>query len=364
MSHKQLLIIGDDKEFLEKFEKIFSSTYILIKPDSSVHKIDFISKNYKNLAAIFFIQNEKSKGKFSTLRKMQENDILRHVPTFLVVDRDHPHFIEEAYQRGITDIVQKPFNDTVIRHRITNVIELFTNRYQIEKLFNEQSDLITRQLKELEKNQWAIIETLGNALESRDVESGDHVYRVKSVTRTLAVDLAVSHPEYMLNGTKIDLITLASTLHDIGKIAIPDNILKKPESDGRFTNEEFSIMKNHTVEGCKVIDSIPDFKDSPLYPYCYEICRHHHERWNGKGYPDGLAGNTIPISAQLVSIADVYDALISKRVYKPQFTHEKACEMIINGECGSFNPDLLECFKNTSNKIYELYYANNHHINS
>lgn len=361
---KQLLVLGEDEEIFQSFSRIFSDKYKIMRPENSKGQIGFIKEHKNEIAAIFFEFNSRSTGRFSTLSKMNESDLLRKFPVFVITKIELANMLDAAFENGVMDVIIKPFNENIIKHRVLNIIELFENRKQMEQLFNEQGIIISSQLIALQKNQWSIIETLGNTLESRDVESGDHVFRVKTITRAIAVNLAVAHPEYMLTSKKVEMITLASTLHDIGKIAIPDSILQKPESKGRFTDEEFNIMKTHTIEGCKIIKSIPDFKKSALYPYCHDICRHHHERWDGKGYPDGLTGNDIPISAQIVAVADVYDALINKRVYKKAFSHEKTCVMIMNGECGTFNPDVLESFNNVIDKIYDDYYVKNIHRNT
>lgn len=362
MSRKQFFVIGDNEEALNCLKEIFSKSYDLFISKDGVSDLNYVTENFKNIAAIFFVhQNIDVQIGLDFAQKLYDVDLLRRFPIFLVTNENDNEFIKKAYGYGVTDVIRMPPNPIIIEHRAKYIVELFENRRQMEQLFNDQSELISKQLVTLQKNQWAIIETLGNALESRDVESGDHVFRVKTITNKLARKLTVNHPEYMLNGTKIELITFASTLHDIGKIAIPDSILRKPETAGRLTDEEYAIMKTHTTEGCKVIDSIPDFKDSALYPYCYDICRHHHERWDGKGYPDKLEGNDIPIGAQLVSIADVYDALVNSRVYKPALTHEASCNMILEGKCGAFNPDLLECFEDIIDEIYEDYYVKNIH---
>lgn len=362
MSRKQLFVIGDNKECLDLLQEIFSKSYELFISKDGVSDFNYVEKNCEHIAAIYFVHEGTAiQIGLDFVQKLYNADLIRRFPIFLVTNEVDNDFIQKAYSYGVTDVIRTPLNPIIIEHRTKNIVELFDNRRQMEQLFNDQSELISKQIITLQKNQWAIIETLGNALESRDVESGDHVFRVKTITNKLARKLAVNHPEYMLNSTKIELITFASTLHDIGKIAIPDSILRKPETAGRLTDEEYAIMKTHTTEGCKVIDSIPDFKDSALYPYCYEICRHHHERWDGNGYPDGLEGNDIPIGAQLVSIADVYDALVNSRIYKPALTHEASCKMILDGKCGIFNPDLLECFEDIIDEVYEDYYVKNIH---
>ncbi len=197
-----------------------------------------------------------------------------------------------------------------------------------------------------------LIEVLSSVVESRDVESGNHILRIKDMTRIFLNAIMESYPEYGLDEGQIEAMSSAATMHDIGKIAIPDNILLKP---GKLTKEEFEVMKEHTTRGCKIINSASVIQDEEYYRYCYDICRHHHERYDGKGYPDGLYGDNISIAAQVVSIVDVYDALISKRCYKDAYEEEKVLEMIVNGECGTFNPKLIECLKKVRTKLNRLY---------
>jgi HD-GYP domain-containing protein (c-di-GMP phosphodiesterase class II)/PBP1b-binding outer membrane lipoprotein LpoB len=198
-----------------------------------------------------------------------------------------------------------------------------------------------------------LIEVLSSVVESRDVESGNHIQRIKSMTKILLNAIMESYPEYGLDEGQIEIMSSAATMHDIGKIAIPDSILLKP---GRLTTEEFEIMKEHTIRGCKIINSASVIQDEEYYMYCYDICRHHHERYDGNGYPDGLKGEEISIVAQVVSVVDVYDALISRRCYKEAYDEEKVFEMILNGECGVFNPKLIECLKEVRTKLKRLYW--------
>lgn len=198
-----------------------------------------------------------------------------------------------------------------------------------------------------------LIEVLSSVVESRDVESGNHIQRIKSLTKILLISIMENYPEYGLRDEQIEIMSSAAAMHDIGKIAIPDSILLKP---GRLTKEEFEVMKEHSVRGCKIINSAAAIQDEEYYKYCYDICRHHHEKYDGKGYPDGLKGDDISIVAQVVSVADVYDALISKRCYKDAYGEEKVFDMILNGECGIFNPKLIDCLKKERIKLKWLYY--------
>jgi putative two-component system response regulator len=353
-ARKKLLVIDDVELNRAILREAFCKKFDILEAENGIDGLALIKQNASKLSAILLDIIMPEMDGFTVLQELEHHELLRHVPVFLISTETTDYVVQRAYNYGVVDVISKPFNLPIIERRINNIIELFENRNQLEKMFNQQMATIAVQDSELQKNQWAIIETLSSALEGRDAESGDHVKRMCDITNIFLKELAVSHPEYTLTDEKIKLITRAAALHDIGKIAIRDAILLKP---GKLTPEEFEIMKTHTTEGCKIIDSIAGFKTSKLYTYSYQICRSHHERWNGKGYPDGLVGNDIPIAAQIVSVADVYDALISKRVYKPEFTHEQACHMIESGECGVFNPDLLECFRSTIDDIYETMYA-------
>ena len=206
----------------------------------------------------------------------------------------------------------------------------------------EQEKEILAQQKEINDNNEFVIDALSSVIESRNAETGDHTKRIKLFTKIILKYLKEYFPKYEITDLQADLITRASVLHDIGKIGIPDAILLKP---GRLTDEEFDIMKSHTTIGCDILEKFYRNQTSEFDQYCYEICRFHHERWDGRGYPDHLAGDEIPISAQIVAIADVYDALISPRVYKSPYSKDEAYEMIMNGKCGQFPPDILECFR-------------------
>jgi putative two-component system response regulator len=242
----------------------------------------------------------------------------------------------EAYNLGAVDVITKPFLINFLKCRVSNIIELYEHRNDLEKIVNEQLERLNAQNRSL-------IETLASIIEFRDCESGEHVKRISGLTEILMTKVTKMYPEYYVPQAEIDKIVLASVLHDVGKISIPDGILNKP---ARLTNEEFEIMKLHTVKGCEILESMPKgMMDTDIYNYSYDICRHHHERWNGKGYPDKLSGDDITIWSQVVSVADVYDALTSPRVYKSAFDHDTAVKMIFNNECGVFNPKVLNAFE-------------------
>lgn len=223
----------------------------------------------------------------------------------------------------------------------------YTKRH-LEELAALQSSVLRKQAQELQRMNERIIETMSNVVEFRNLESGDHVRRVKDFTRILAGYVAALYPEYRLNEADVDVIAAAAAMHDVGKIAISDAILLKP---GRLSEEEFAIMKTHTIKGCEIIEMLGEIQESEYGRASYEICRHHHERYDGSGYPYGLKGEEIPIAAQIVSVADVYDALVSERCYKSAYTPAQAYDMIMRGECGQFSPKLLSCLEKAREKF-------------
>lgn len=209
-----------------------------------------------------------------------------------------------------------------------------------------------RNQKEIRQVNNQVIDVLSSLVESRDLESGNHIHRIKKVTEILLKEVQRSYPEYGLDEEQIEIIVSASSMHDIGKIAIPDMILLKP---GKLTEDEFELMKTHTTRGAEIINSASMIQDKRYYQCCYDICLHHHERFDGRGYPEHLSGDDISIAAQVVSVADVYDALVSKRCYKDAYSEDETVRMILNGECGCFNPKLLNCLQKSREKLKALY---------
>lgn len=296
---------------------------------------------------------------FELLRRMNDMGLISAIPVFIITAEDDVEAHKKAYDWGAVDVIRKPYMPQFIKRRIRNVIELYRMREQLLVIVEEQEFRLEEQTKRLRQQtnklmaiNSSIIEMLATTIEFRDCESGEHVRRIRTMTLLLTRHYIQKHPECGIAADQLTPIADAAVLHDIGKIAIPDSILCKP---GRLTPEEFTIMKEHTVRGCEILEQIPHLLDSNLYRYCYDICRHHHERWDGKGYPDGLRGDEITVWAQVVSLADVYDALVSERVYKAAYSHEEAVGMILNGECGVFNPEILECFREVEAEVKRFY---------
>ena len=293
---------------------------------------------------------------FAVLDYMKEHELIEKIPVILITSETIGDSEDKAYTYGVADVIHKPFYPHIVKKRSRNIIELYQNKKNMELRLKEQEETLLAQQREMNENNELMIDALSSIVESRSAETGEHTRRIKYYTRLLLKYVMKYFPKYGLTNTQMDLIARASVLHDIGKIGIPDAILLKP---GALTGEEYEIMKTHTTIGYDVLQKFYRDKTSEFARYCYEICRHHHERWDGNGYPDHLAGDDIPLSAQVVAIADVYDALISPRVYKSSYATEVAFEMIMNGECGQFSPDILECFRLAKRDFFDIVEVSN-----
>jgi len=270
---------------------------------------------------------------FEVLAMMNAEHLIEKLPVIMISAETAPPYMRRAYDLGAVDYINRPFDQHILHHRIVNTIVLYARQQELAKM-------VTEQVAARDKESQMMVGILSHIVEIRNGESGKHVQNINVLTRLFLKHLLGKTNQYNEILGDIDAICMASSLHDIGKIGIPSEILNKP---GKLTPEEFTVMKTHAELGAKTMKSLPAFQQEPLVKYAYQICRWHHEVWDGKGYPDGLKGNEIPIAAQVVSLVDVYDALTSERCYKPAYSHEKSIEMILNGECGQFNPLLLEC---------------------
>ncbi len=270
---------------------------------------------------------------FGVLEIMNKRDWIEDVPVIMISSESGAAPVKRAYEMGISDYISRPFDSTVVHRRVVNTIMLYAKQKKLAALVMEQID-------ENEKQSALMIDILSHIVEFRNGESGLHVLHIRILTEQILKHLSQITDKYSFTQEEISLISTASALHDIGKISIPSEILNKP---GRLTKEEFDTMKTHTTVGAKMLDNLAFHQDEPLVKEAHAICRWHHERYDGRGYPDGLKGDDIPISAQVVALADVYDALTSERVYKKAIPHEEAVRMICDGECGTFNPLILKC---------------------
>ncbi|MEC4293882.1 GGDEF/HDGYP domain-containing response regulator [Adlercreutzia shanghongiae] len=278
---------------------------------------------------------------FDVLDLMNKNGWIKDIPVIMVSAESDAAYVERAYELGVTDFINRPYDVNIVRRRVMNTLMLYQKQRTL-------MGMVADQVYEREKSNNLMVYILSHIVEFRNGESGMHVLNVQAMTEMILTHLVRLTDQYELTPEDISLISMASSLHDIGKIAIPEEILNKP---GRFTDEEFEVMKTHSAVGADMLDDLELYKDEKLVRVARDICRWHHERYDGRGYPDGLSGDEIPISAQVVALADVYDALTSQRVCKPPFSHEEALRMIRDGECGSFNPLILQCLTEVAEEL-------------
>jgi putative two-component system response regulator len=274
-------------------------------------------------------------GGFEVLEYMKKEDWIEDIPVIMISAENDIYFIKRAYNLGASDYINRPFDADLVKKRVRNTIMLYAKQRTLQRL-------VAKEILANVKTNSLMVSVLAHIVEFRNMESSDHISHVKSLTYMLLKALERRDPSYRLTPENEYIISTASALHDIGKIAIDDEILNKP---GKLTSDEYDAMKEHAMQGYTILENVPDIKNEELIRIAKEICRWHHERYDGGGYPDGLRGEEIPISAQIVSIADVYDALTSERCYKKAFDHETAMKMILDGECGTFNPKLLRCLQ-------------------
>ncbi len=338
---KKILIVDDEEVNRAILSEIFKDDYEILEADNGKTATELIVENPDLVLILLDIIMPTLDG-FGVLEFMGRNDLLERVPVILITSQKADESEERAYAYGVADVMHKPFYPQIVRRRSRNIIELYENKRYMEQKLVQQRERIHEQEKAILESNEYMIETLSTVVEFRNSETGEHVRRVKYFTRILLKYLERYFPKYGMTQEKIDMIARASALHDIGKIGIPDSIILKP---AKLTESEMEVMKTHTTIGCGILDQFRRTQKDEFYQCCYDICRWHHERWDGNGYPDGLVGDQIPISAQVVSVADVYDALVSERVYKSAYANSVAYEMILGGECGQFSPDILECFQ-------------------
>lgn len=341
-AYKYRILVVDDSEMnREILSEILSEEYDIIEADSGDTCIDMLRKYETGISLVLLDIVMPGMDGFGVLNYMNHHHYLEDIPVIMISSEDSTETVRRAYEMGVSDYINRPFDAGVVHRRVYNTIKLYAKQRRLIAL-------ITNQVYEKEKNNRMMVGILSQIVEFRNGESGSHVLNINIFTGMLLESLVQKTDKYNITWSERLLITTASALHDIGKIGIDDKILNKP---GRLTDEEFKIMQNHTIIGASILENMGSYQDEELMKVAYQICRWHHERYDGKGYPDGLKGDEIPISAQVVSLADVYDALVSERVYKKAYSHEKAIEMITNGECGCFNPILLECLLDIQDRI-------------
>ena len=329
----QILLVDDSKMNRMMLKEILGGDYSILEAENGQECLEKMRAEAGNIALVLLDINMPGMDGFEVLKAMNANHTIEDIPVIMISSEDSDATIRRSYELGASDYVNRPFDARIVYRRVTNTIKLYAKQRRLVQMVSEQ-------IRARENNTDMLVGVLSHIVEFRNGESGAHVRHIRIITELLLRRLLEISSRYSITAEQQDMIPLASALHDIGKIGIDEKVLNKP---GRLTPEEFEVMKTHSMLGAQMLHDLDNFAEQPLLQTAYEIARWHHERWDGRGYPDGLKGDAIPISAQLVSLADVYDALTSERCYKKAFSHEKAVQMILNGECGAFNPLLLQC---------------------
>lgn len=338
MEPKQKILIVDDSEINRAMLKeILGESYEYLEAENGLRAIEILRRRTDIALVLLDLIMPEMDG-FDVLRVMQCYAWQEEIPVIVISAAEDTRSVERAYDMGVADYIRRPFERVMVLRRVKNALMLYAKQKRLTRL-------VTDQVYEKEHNGVLMISILSHVVEFRNSESGQHVLHIRTLTDLLLHQLVQKTDRYQLDESDISLISTASALHDIGKIMIPEEILNEP---GRLTEEEYAAIKTHTTEGARILKGLAIGQDEPLVKVAHAICRWHHERWDGGGYPDRLKGDEIPIAAQVVALADVYDALTSERCYKQSYSHEKAVDMILHGECGSFNPLLMECLKESS----------------
>lgn len=332
-SRYRILIVDDSEMNRRILSEMLKGEFEILEAENGEACLDMLDRYETKISLILLDIVMPEMDGFGVLEYMNRNNLIRDIPVIMISGEDSGETMKRAYEWGVSDYIKRPFDMEVVHRRVLNTIKLYAKQRRLVAL-------VTNQIFEKEKNSRMLISVLSEIVEFRNGESGTHVLNINTLTTMILEQLVKKTDKYHLSWSDRMLISTASSLHDIGKIGIDEKILNKP---GPLTPEERKIMEKHTVIGADMIASLQMYEDEPLMKVAYQICRWHHERYDGKGYPDGLKGEEIPISAQVVALADVYDALTSERVYKKAYSHEETVQMICNGECGTFNPLLLEC---------------------
>ena len=329
----QILLVDDSAMNRMILKEILGGDYSILEAENGQECLEKMQAEAGNIALVLLDINMPVMDGFEVLKAMNANHTIEDIPVIMISSDDSDAAIRRSYELGASDYVNRPFDARIVYRRVTNTIKLYAKQRRLVQMVSDQ-------IRARENNTDMLVGVLSHIVEFRNGESGAHVRHIRIITELLLHRLLEISSQYPITAEQQDNIPLASALHDIGKIGIDEKILNKP---GKLTPEEFEVVKTHSMLGAEMLHQLENFNEQPLLQTAYEITRWHHERWDGRGYPDGLKGDEIPISAQLVSLADVYDALTSERCYKKAFSHEKAVQMILNGECGAFNPLLLQC---------------------
>lgn len=331
-SNLPLILIIDDSDYnRELLSEILKDEYKIIQAKNGSEGLKILEKQKQEIACVLLDISMSEMNGFEVMEEMNKNKWLQFLPVIIISSENSNDFIRRGYSLGASDYIFRPYDEVVVRRRLANTVNIYSHQKKLIQI-------VINNVKETERLSDMMVSILGHTVEFRNKESNAHIKNVSLLTKIFLEELNASTEKYNFSKDQISLISRAAAIHDIGKVSIPDEVINKP---GKLTDKEFDLMKTHTTVGAKMLDSIKEYKNEPLVKISYKICRWHHERYDGNGYPDGLFADQIPIEAQVVSLADVYDALTSDRCYKKAFSHDKAIKMILHNECGVFNPDLM-----------------------
>ena len=348
MVRDTILILEYDETCRQQLTEIFQDKYKIQAVSNEKEGVSILRKQAASLAVVLVNLLIPAKDNFQVLEWLCEKKLVNRIPFIMITSEKSAQYEKKGYECGIVSYIKKPFHPGIIRQLVDNVVEVFQYKMQLEITIKNQTERLKKQnamLKVMAEKQKhmneVLVDSLSNIVEFRNLESEQHIKRTRAFTRCLGTSVMKLYPEYELTEEKLDIIEWASSLHDIGKIVIPDHIILKA---GKLTEDEYEIIKSHTTKGAEIIEKQLHLDSEIFCEYAYDIARHHHEKYDGNGYPDGLKGEAISIAAQIVSLVDVYDALTSKRVYKAAYKTDKAYQMIVNGQSGAFSSKLLKAF--------------------
>lgn len=358
MACDTILIFEEDRATRTKLAEIFKDKYKVIEVLSEKEGLKTLREHGPSIAVVIFNILTPAKDDFKVLKTLYNKKLMNRIPFIMITSDETEKYEKQGYDCGIVSYIKKPFSADAVKLLVDNMVKMFQYKVQLELMVKNQTEKLREQnaaLKMLAEKQKhmneAIINSLSNIVEFRNLESEQHIKRIRKLSVCLGTCLMKLYPEYNLTEEKIEIIGWASSLHDVGKIVIPDNIILKA---GKLTEDEFEIIKSHTTKGAEIIEKTLHLDNKEICQYAYDIARHHHEKYDGKGYPDGLKGEDISIAAQIVSLVDVYDALTSKRVYKAAYETEKAYQIIMNGKNGSFSSKLLNAFTESRGEFEKI----------
>lgn len=336
-----ILIVDDNNTLRMLLKNMFKNDYKVLEAKDGREAIQILTQDYKSVAIILLDVMMPVMDGMSTLKVLKDKRVLNRIPVALITSEGSSELEREGYDLGAVDVIRKPFDNHIVVQRVKNLIELYVYKNRLE-------DVVRQQTKRIETMNDRFVEVMCSIIESKEEESMGHVKNVRKYTELLAKKAADKFPELGLDEKRISLITKGSVLHDIGKVTLDDSILKKTTN---LTKDEEEMMKSHTTKGSEIVQEMVDIQDAEYFQVCYNICRYHHEQYDGKGYPEGLAGDDIPLSAQLVGLADTYDHLTSDNVRRRSYGNKEALQMILDGECGQFSPKLLQCIEEIQDEL-------------